>query len=332
VNCRDFEEKLPQLLREPVPADLREGAAIHTASCLRCRRLLALARGEAGPMDDAAARGLTRAVLAETSGAVCAKIEERLVDWVDLTPWTKRQPGIEDELVGQHLDHCRQCTELVQTLRMLREELPEMAEVEPDTRFVVDVLEQTSRLKQGKRSWSSLADDWWTHLIRRPRIALEAAYVAALLFFLLLGSPAPFIRDISMRSVGLARTELAAGMASLEQRELPLVGALGVVGDSLRREAGRPVREKTDGWVPRISNTGKRLGQTLTLAGQYGKAMGDGVLHGDMVTAWGAAQEWKQKMRTCWGKSSPGPADGNNTEPPADSLRIDARSQPETNP
>jgi hypothetical protein len=332
MKCRDFEEKLPQLLREPVPAELREAAEAHAAGCASCRRLLAIARGEAGPMEDIASRRLTRAVLDQTSGSVCRKIEERLAEWVDLTGGKSSRLGAEDELVREHLDHCAECAELVQALAMLREELPGMAEIEPDTRFVVDVLEHTSRARQRKRSFAEQAQDWWSHLVHRPRIALEAAYVGALLFFLLFGSPAPFVRDLSVRSIGLAKTELAAGVASLEQRELPLVGVFGAMGDSLRGEAGRPVREKAAGFGARIGSTTRRLGQTLSLTGQCGKTMSNGVLHGDMVTAWGAAQEWKQKVRTCWGPPPAGTPGGNNTEPPADSLRIEERSQPETNP
>ncbi len=132
--------------------------------------------------DPQAALDLTRAILARTSGSPCARVEELACDYVDgdLEP---AQQG----LVRGHLEHCAGCAQLVAALGVATALLPRMAEVDPGPWFTARVLRATVHAPRPTR------DGWatWMHLLHRPRIALEAAYVGTAMSLLGLSLPMP---------------------------------------------------------------------------------------------------------------------------------------------
>ncbi len=126
-------------------------------------------------------------VLERTSGPACANAENLLCDWVDGTI-----PPEDIDMLSLHLHHCANCAALADRLRELEEELPAMAEIDPDAGFLHEVMLNTAlRHSEGTRNRFGFAiAAGWRQLVHRRRFAWEAAYVGALLFVLILGSPA----------------------------------------------------------------------------------------------------------------------------------------------
>jgi len=73
-------------------------------------------------------------------------------------------------------------------LEALLRDLPSLADMEPGPGFAERVLLATSRRPHAPGWRTRLAAAWWA-LVRRPRFAWEAAYVATLCWVLLFGNP-----------------------------------------------------------------------------------------------------------------------------------------------
>lgn len=130
---------------------------------------------------------LTRRILDRTSGGACSRAEDLLG-----SRWDATLAPLDDELLVGHLGRCTACREVALILDRLQPALPGLAEREPGPAFTARVLARTSR----KQPVPNLIDRLAGHLqdrIRdawqRPRLALEAAWVAAVLTALLVWSP-----------------------------------------------------------------------------------------------------------------------------------------------
>ena len=121
---------------------------------------------------------LVKRVLARTSGPACPSAEDRFVAFAE-----GELDAVDRDLVKSHLARCPGCREELARVREWLAELPQAAEVEPDPCFVDDVLRRTSR--RPSRA------DAWRRLVLRPRFALEAAYVGAVVL-LVIGMLADF--------------------------------------------------------------------------------------------------------------------------------------------
>lgn len=170
---------------------------------------------------------LTRAILARTSGAPCARLRELACDLVD----GAMAPDLQAMALG-HLEHCAGCAALVAALREASALLPDLAERDPGPAFTARVMATTSR-----RPLPLARPGAWTRIMGRPRIALELAYLgvaASLILFQLSASglgqdwrtPA-MVRPLSasVRSVAAAevRTARSFGHAMPERvRGLPV--------------------------------------------------------------------------------------------------------------
>lgn len=123
--------------------------------------------------------GLTRSILARTSGPPCARMRDLACDFVDGALDAERRA-----LAQVHLDHCPACSALVAALGAAVLMLPRFAEADPGPWFTPQVLRATTR---APRPASRV---WWERLLRRPRIALEAAYLGAMAGFIGFNLPA----------------------------------------------------------------------------------------------------------------------------------------------
>ena len=201
MDCKGFEGRLDKLVAGVLSAEESRAVASHLDICARCRSLKAIVRGEpAAPLHDLGEETI-HSILHSTAGPACGEASEYLCAWID-----RDLPEGDYEIISLHLNHCPHCRALTTALAELKRELPDMAAIEPDSRFLEDALEaiRQARIAPGKRRLHSRARAWWCRLARRPRFAWEAAYVGALVLFLILGNP--FIRQAYVpRAISLER-------------------------------------------------------------------------------------------------------------------------------
>ena len=165
----------------------------------------------------AALADLTASILARTSGPACDRLRGLACDFVD-----GALPADDLELVAQHLEHCPQCRGLVTGLAPAIRVLPEFAQVDPGLSFTASVLTRTRSplpliLPPPDRFLAG-----WANLMRRPRVALEAAYLATAAGLILTQIPLPgSAGSAGSAFISQVRTEArisTARVASLGQR------------------------------------------------------------------------------------------------------------------
>ncbi len=169
---------------------------------------------------------LTRRILAATSGPACARAESLLGEDAD---------PVDRALLEGHLGRCAPCRELADALAWALPALPALAERDPGRAFTAAVLARTSRRPaRGLVPAIERAYQWCADLWQRPRIALEAAWVGAVVAAILIWSPvAPSgAADHAVAAVQtggavvpqlLRETEALAAPASKIERELDAV-------------------------------------------------------------------------------------------------------------
>lgn len=246
MDCQEFQHLLNAFPPGDLPPEQRAAAAAHRQACATCRRLAELLEIPLREPPDPGA--LAGEILARTSGAACDRAESNLPELLD-----GLLPAGSSELVAGHLEHCRRCRALARTMTELRQPLREMAALDPGTGFTAAVLCATcgeaavnsavaagrgvpsggalgAGVRRGgafgaaaRASLASLARGslarrpaWWRELLRRPRIAMEAAYTFTLLLILLCGLPSSPFREVPARSLAMADAnpvQLLAGFA-----------------------------------------------------------------------------------------------------------------------
>lgn len=219
----------------------------HLRGCPACRDLeRLLGQGLSFPSVEVP-EGLVDDVLRRTSGSACAQAAEMACELVD-----DNLTGIDLELMHLHLGDCPDCARLVSTLVYLSENLPSMARVDPGRAFTREVLAMTpSRSLEPRPRWAEL----WGAVWRRPRFALELAYLTAVtlwIAFSLAGSPldeqvvrmarAPGVQRLVKAPEAVPR--VVAGAASLgevawETAEQRSARTLRIVQTDLSRRANR---------------------------------------------------------------------------------------------
>lgn len=129
---------------------------------------------------------LTAAILARTSGPACDRLRGLACAFVDeILPLEDR------ELVARHLEHCPQCQSLVAGLETARSLLPGFAQVDPGAAFTASVLTRTRSPLPPNLPPPDRFLAGWANLMRRPRAALEAAYLATAAGLILSQLPLP---------------------------------------------------------------------------------------------------------------------------------------------
>jgi len=191
MDCRSFEDRMEFWVTGKGPPEELEAAESHARHCIRCRILLAFIRGELNLLAPHQQQELTAAILARTGGSACEAVRYLLCSWVDGI-----LESVERTMVSVHLENCMDCADLADTLRGLGEILPEMAALEPPAGFTEEVLEKTSTRSRA-RPYGRGFDRRWLSLFSRPRFALEAAYVGALILLLAFGNQAVLPRVLA---------------------------------------------------------------------------------------------------------------------------------------
>lgn len=194
MNCEQFQAILDDFLAGTLDDEI--SARRHLKSCGPCRELVSILRDDLEIPLVPAPAGLAEAVLRRTSGPACETARESLPGYAD-----GDLPEGDTELLAIHLEGCRDCRGLVAAVRMLAADLPSLAEMEPAPDFMAQVLAETS-LKQTLAQRFAAS---WQGMLRRPRFAFEAAYVAAITFVLLFGLP--FTGDGGGRVLEMARMQ-----------------------------------------------------------------------------------------------------------------------------
>lgn len=157
---------------------------------------------------------LTAAILARTSGPACGRFHDLACDLADglLT-------GDDLALAEGHLAHCPACRALVSGLREAALVLPAFAQAAPGEAFTASVLAQTRRLCLVQPP--DCLVEGWTRFVRRPRAALESAYLATAAGLILTQIPLPGPVDrVGTALVSQVRSEARArlsGSAPLHQ-------------------------------------------------------------------------------------------------------------------
>lgn len=202
MSCR---EQLLSLLSESMDELSRARAVRHAQSCDACRDLAPLFeisadacdaestdpamhfseyRSSENPLDP----DWHQRLFAQTSGDPCQQAELQLAEELDFSassPATKT-------LLQRHLDTCEACQTFAQTQRALDEVLPTMASIAPPKTLIKRIVFQTHGLAahaSTARRRLSAPQRAFELLLARPRIAVEASYVAAVLIWLLFSIP-----------------------------------------------------------------------------------------------------------------------------------------------
>lgn len=215
MDCNYFENRLEMLVEGALPVSEQRTCATHVAGCPACRELLALASLEPPPVGVADDAWLGE-VIARTSGSACAEVEAALCEFVDggLPAVDRRaleRQGVEGQRFESHLAGCSECAALVGALRALALELPRMADVRPDERFVGDVLVRTLPVPvRLRRFWARN----WPRWVRRPRFASEVAYVGVLVLLLVFATPGSPLEAVPRKALETVRADRGRGLAA----------------------------------------------------------------------------------------------------------------------
>jgi predicted anti-sigma-YlaC factor YlaD len=216
MDCRSCIDRLDGYLEGQLGQRERLAVEEHLTRCPRCRELHTALEASAGasvePPPD-----LLGAVLSRTSGSTCESARQRLCDHVDAA-----LEAIDAELVRSHLDGCEDCAALSSVLGRLGEDLPLLAELRPDERFVDDVLRRTLPDRWRAAGWTGRLAEVWQSLVGRPRFALEAAYVGTLILAFVFVTPGSPLAGVPRRVIELTRInpleELREPAARLESQ------------------------------------------------------------------------------------------------------------------
>ncbi len=206
MDCLEFERQLEALSEGRLPAAREAACRRHARSCVACGDLLSLLFLRVPGAKDAVP-DLVPSVLERTVGSACRQAREQLCEHVD-----GEQRRAERELVELHLSGCRECRALAAVLVRLAEELPSLAEREADPRFVRDVLAATLPVPVQLRRWWRRA---WPTMVRRPRFALEGAYVGLLVLILVFASAGASVEAMPQRAIELTRNQLTRSQPAL---------------------------------------------------------------------------------------------------------------------
>ena len=128
------------------------------------------------------------------------------------------------------------------SLGRLAEDLPALAGVEAGDRFVTELLGRTTGRRRPVERWAARLAAGWGEMLRRPRFAWEAAYVATFVAALLFTTPGSPLAGVPRTALDLAEArplaQLREPVARLE--EPGLVGE--PRGSGASRASGRPRR------------------------------------------------------------------------------------------
>jgi anti-sigma factor RsiW len=281
VSCERFAEQLDDFAEGRLSDVERRAVEQHLHACAECRALLETMRGALQLLGEGdvvasaseAEPGLANDILARTSGPACGSAQALLCDLVD-----GELAQQETQLVEGHLEHCARCAMLRTTLVWLRAELPQMAALEPRPELLSAILSATTGEREQRDSVvaavTAAARGIWEHLVARPRLAWEAAYVATVLAVLLFGTPVSPLRGVPSRALAAIQIDPRGAAQSATEHLQRFHGAVGSAG--------------ARAW----DATGGRIGD-----GVRGQASAYAAEHPGMPEAWSAIESHTRELR-----------------------------------
>lgn len=281
MNCHDFENRLEDFLDGTLPEREMARSAGHVAECGRCRRIVALMSNELDLPAVESPPDLVSGILERTTGSPCDRAGLLLCDYVD-----GELDGVDRELVYSHLAGCGECNSLAESLARLAVDLPAMANLQPDARFLDDILARTVSARAGERTlWTRLTDAC-AAAVMRPRFALEGAYVGTAVLLLLVATPFSPFRDLP--STALAAMSQAPRVVA--DGGIRPVAELG----ELVADYGQQAWEATEGkLLSSVKSVREGAGERARRAGEKtrdirhaGEEFGEKLLDGDIHGAW----------------------------------------------
>jgi predicted anti-sigma-YlaC factor YlaD len=200
LDCRSFEDLLEAYLDGTLTGSDALAAREHLRACAECLELAKIAGAPLETTPDLAA-----GVLERTSGATCDSARQDLCDYVD-----GRTEALDAELIRMHLSGCEDCAALSVVMAELATDLPLLAEIDPGERFTAEVLARTTPVVARSARWLGQLVRSWDRMIRRPRFALEGAYVMTVLLLVILGVPGALLAEAPSKMVQTAKREIAS--------------------------------------------------------------------------------------------------------------------------
>ena len=202
MNCARFEELLFDWLDGELGATQVEAMTVHMDTCASCRELHTLAAADTGELlmapDD-----LLMEIMSASGVDTCDCARGRLVEH------EQTDLGALDPVLAMHVESCAECGSLHRALSLLQEDLPRLAELEPDPGFIDSVMRATVAAPR--------MADWWQRLLARPRLALEGAYVGTLIVALTLVTPAAAFTQVPARVIKELREDRIDVRATVAQ-------------------------------------------------------------------------------------------------------------------
>jgi predicted anti-sigma-YlaC factor YlaD len=253
MDCRSFHDRLEEFVDERLTTSDRSTADEHLLGCPSCRELVEILLIASGAVALETSPDLTRMILERTSGTACESSRDLLCDFAD-----QSLASDDAELVRLHLDDCAECSALTGAITRLAEQLPELAELAPDAAFVDDVLARTLPWwPRMKRRFPTLAD-FGGRMVRRPRFALEAAYVCTVMLVLAVG-PGTLARVPEW--VGRVKPPSTVELALATEMRSRVVSGLGELWNVTGGRAAEISRELRIGISERYERTGNARGE-----------------------------------------------------------------------
>lgn len=169
---------------------------------------------------------LTASILNLTSGPACPRLHALAWDLLagQLAP-------DDQELAQRHLTRCPACRERLVRLEVAQQVLPGFADLDPGAAFTAAVLDRTRTIPPDPLLPRDPLVEAWSRLMRRPRAALEAAYLATAAGLVLTQVPLPGSGHMAGPAfVALIRRESRApraGVSALQQRWVRAQPAMG---------------------------------------------------------------------------------------------------------
>jgi hypothetical protein len=279
MNCRDLEPLLAAYAAGTSSPEADALVAGHVRVCSDCRTLLEALRVDLADVVPPADPGFLADVLARTTGSPCAAAESRLGPFIDGLLESE-----DAELLTAHLEHCRACRALTETMVWMRTPLREMAGIEPDAEFARDVLAATVGEPAGVRSFHRRLRAWWLRAVDRPRFAWELAYAATLVIGLLFGTPSSPLREVPPRALEIAQTNPYV----LVVNAWPTVRESAV---SAWNGTGAHVFRAVERGAETVGREAQVVGAAMKTIGAHGRNALDAAVHGDV---WRATVEVEQ--------------------------------------
>jgi hypothetical protein len=236
---------------------------------------------------------LIRGILKQTSGSPCGRAHELICMQVD-----GALESVDAGLLRGHNEHCTDCRELAAAMVWMQQPLQELAEVDPGPQFTAAVLRRTLPLGQRLvRRLRRYGSDW-TELMRRPRIAWEAAYVGAAIIGLLFAAPISPLNQVPGQALRVAQTNPVQALTQIARETVPTVvvdwsdttwsatgGRAGVAARSWRDDMGDRLSRAWQAGRPLGSDVGG-LGSALLASEGAGIRLSIGNVRSDFSNIW----------------------------------------------